>query len=167
MLSFKEFRTLLREQKKSQQGTYIMAELDKSSKDQLFNFVNTLNIPNKTDPQEYHSTIIYSRNPVDASDYKFDKKIEANITEWKIFPTKTGKSCLVAIVDSKKLIKYNADLMKDYGATSDFPSYHPHITVSYDLEIDTVPEELPSFKITYDKITIKPLDLDFVPKTVD
>lgn len=167
MFSFKEFSALLSEQKKSQQGTHIMAELSTSSRDQLFNFVNTLDIPNTTDPNEYHSTIISSRKSVDASDYKFDKKIEATITEWKILPTKTGKSCLVAIVDSKKLVKYNSDLMTDYGATSDFPSYHPHITISYDLEAGTIPKEIPLFKITYDKVTIKPLDLDFVPKTVD
>lgn len=147
-------------------GTYVSVKLSKKSQSDLDSWVSKNNIMNASDPSEYHSTVIYSRVGVpNAKSYDLNLPITASISGWKKFDTKLSESgkCLVAIVDSPDLNKHHNNLVNDYGATHDFEGYHPHITISYDYDGD-IPEDVPSFNITYDDSDFKPLDPKFSPK---
>jgi 2'-5' RNA ligase len=152
-------------------GTYIQATVAKDSADKLFSFVKDNKISsNLSAPDEYHTTITYSRKGIpEVESYKFKTPITAKVKGWEIFPTQmegTGK-CLVALIDSKQLTNYHNITMDKFGATYDFPQYKPHITISYSYEKDTVPKLVPDFNITYDDVEIKALKPDFVPKKAD
>lgn len=146
-------------------GTYISVNLSKESSKQLDEWVSNQNISNPIDPKEYHTTVVYSRKGIpDAKSHDMKLPIEASLKEWKLFDTQSGDKCLVGIVDSTELKKYHEEYKSQYGATHDFPDYHPHVTVSYKFEGET-PDSLPDFKLKFDSKTFKPLDTSFTPKT--
>lgn len=174
VMTFKEmFRYIEQLQEKNMSnhpnGTYISAKLTKKSQQVLDKFVSDHNIPNAADPKQYHSTIIYSRKGVpDAKSYKFKLPFKAKVKEWKKFDTQLGKSgkCLVAIMESPELEKAHKDIRKEYGATHDYPDFHPHVTVSYDYD-GPLPKTVPDFKLEYGSTEFKPLDPEFVPPKKD
>lgn len=145
-------------------GTYISATLSKKSQDDLDKWVTEHNIPNPSEPSEYHSTLIYSRKGIpDAKNYDIPLPMKSKIKGWKIFPTQAGGNCLVAIMDSPEMTKHHKTIRKEYGATHDYPEYHPHVTISYDYGDLPVPKEVPDLELEYDDTEFKPLDPDFVP----
>lgn len=145
-------------------GTYCSVTLSKDSQKALDKWVTEHNIPNATQPSTYHSTVIYSRKGVpEAKDYPIDLPIKAKIEKWHIFKTQSGQRALVAIMDSPVLEQHHKNIVKDYGATHDFPDFHPHVTVSYDFEDKPIPTEVPDLELEYDSKEFKALDPDFTP----
>jgi 2'-5' RNA ligase len=145
-------------------GTYMSTTLSKKSQKDLDNWVSKNNIPSPADPKQYHSTIIYSRKGVpEVKNYKIDLPMKDKIKEWKIFPTQSGAKALVAIMDSPALENHHKTIRKEYGATHDYPDYHPHVTVSYDFGDGPAPTEVPALELEYDDTELKPLDPQFVP----
>lgn len=149
-------------------GTYMSATLSKKSQKDLDKWVTDHNIPNPADPKQYHTTIVYSRKGIpEAKNYKIPLPMTAKVKEWKIFPTQAGGKCLVAVMDSPDLEKHHKTLRSEYGATYDYPDYHPHVTVSYDYGNNPIPTEVPDLELEYDSTEFKPLDPDFVPPKKD
>jgi 2'-5' RNA ligase len=175
IMSFKQRMQYLDEVKRKNKdmsqhpnGTYMSATLSKKSQTDLDKWVAKNNIPNPADPKQYHSTIIYSRKGIpEAKNYKIPLPMSAKIKEWKIFPTQSGDKCLVAIMDSPEMERHHKYLRSEYGATHDYPDYHPHVTISYDYGDLPVPANLPDLKLEYDDTEFKPLDPDFVPPKKD
>ena len=167
VMTFKEMYAFLKnlEEKnmtKHPGGTYVCANLSRQSKDALGKWVEENNIPSPADPKQYHTTITYSRKGIPTvTDHKFDLPIKGKIIKWKIFPAQDNKKCLVAVVDSPDLEHYHTEIQTQYGAQYDYPDYIPHITVSYDYPSNSVPKILPALDITYVKIKIEPLDIDY------
>lgn len=158
-MSFKEFVV---EQDEHSKGTYVNVKISDLDKNKLYDWVVGRGINEPLDKNEYHTTVIYSRTPCpDAANYEYGIPITGNITGWKIFDAGIGR-CLVAFVQSEQLQKINADLQRDYGATSDFPEYLPHITVSYSY-IGEIPDDYPAMRITYDQVEVKGLNPDWRP----
>lgn len=146
------------------QGTYINLKLDDESKTKLFAFVKTLDIFSPLQPDTYHVTITYSRKPCpDAEQYQFLLPVTCKAKEWKLFDTQKGGKCLVLVLDSPELVQMHNDIKQAYGATHDYPDYHPHVTICYNYEKDNVPSILPDFHLTFVESEVKGLDLDFVP----
>lgn len=140
-------------------GTYVALNADQKTRDSLAKWVKENNIPNPADPKQYHSTVIYSRKGIPSvTNYKFTFPIEGTIKEWKIFPSGESNKCLVAIIDCDELHNLHTKIREKYGATHDFPDYHPHITLSYDYGNNKVPPSLPDVPISYGSRTIEPLD---------
>lgn len=159
MASFKEFIS----EDEHKDGTYVNVKLNELDKDKLYDWVLSHDISNPLDKDEYHVTVIYSRAPCpEAENYNYELPITGHITGWKIFDAPIGR-CLVAHVDSSKLQTINTELKRDYGATSDFPDYIPHITVSYDYKGE-LPTEFPDMLVTFDKVQVKGLDPTWRPK---
>ena len=147
-------------------GTYVSAQLSPISSEDLHRWVTDNKIGNLVAPEEYHATITYSRKgipEVDSHDFKLPLKAE--IVGWHVFPTKAGSNCLVCDIESAVLTKLHKDIKDKYGATHDFDSYKPHITVSYDYDKDTPPSTFPKMSVTFNKINIEPLDVDKEMKT--
>jgi 2'-5' RNA ligase len=160
MMTFKE---MIEQENTHPDGTYIATQLSKESKKLLDDYVTSLDIQNAADPDQYHSTVIYSRKGVPESvNYPFALPFKAKVKEWKLFPTQTGTKALVAIMDSPELEKAHKDIRTKYGATHDYPDYHPHVTISYD-HLGDLPSEIPDMELEYDDIEAKPLNPTFVP----
>lgn len=160
-----KFEQFLEQMNSHPDGTYIATQLSPSSQKMLDDYVTKMNVPNAADPSQYHSTVIYSRKGVpEAVNYKFNLPFKAKIKEWKLFDTKFGESgkCLVAIMDSPELEKAHKEIRENYGATHDYPDYHPHVTISYDYPHE-LPSEVPDMELEYDDIEFKPLNPEFVP----
>jgi len=81
---------------------------------------------------------------------------------WEIFG---DDKILVALLTSKSIVALNKDAM-EMGATSDFDSYVPHVSVATGWEGDT-PDTFPKFTIEFDEYEVKELDLDFEYKAED
>ena len=125
---------------KNQKGTYAGLKFDNESNKTLIKLVNELGIPNPIDINEIHMTLLYSRK------YLPNYKPAGNIDEWayptkfNVFETFDKKRALVLMVDSPFAEKRHNMLMKEHNATYDYPSYLPHVTLSYDIGELNIPE---------------------------
>lgn len=162
MAYLEEVRRKNRDVSKHPNGTYVCAKLNKKSKKALDYFVTEIGIPSPAEPDQYHSTIIYSRKGVpQVSEYKFNVPFTAKPKRWEIFGT-----CLVLVVNSSDLTKVHNDIMDKYGATYDYDDYTPHVTVSYNYN-GSLPKVVPNIDLVYGSIDIEPLDDDMTPDTKD
>jgi len=129
-------------------GTYVSRKVVNAK--QLKEWVKAQGLVPVEDP---HVTIVYSKKKVDLEP-KDDEVIIDKITGSGIL----GKEkVLVLFVKSKKLTARH-NRAKRLGATWDYDSYKPHITISVDgKEL----KELPDFEIKLGKEIIKPIKGDF------
>lgn len=118
-------------------GTFAGIRLHQKTERAILTYIKKHKIPNATPKDDIHITLLYSKKHL--PDYKPAGTIEElafpnKFTFFKTTPSDGSKSknCLVLLLDSKFLHKRYSTLMKEYEATSDFDSYSPHITFSYD-----------------------------------
>lgn len=118
-------------------GTFAGIKLHKQAEKAILQFIKKHKIPNATPVDDIHITLLYSKKhlpqykPAGAiNELAFPNKF----TIFKSTPSDGSKSknCLVLLLDSKFLHDRYSKLMKQHEATSDFDSYNPHITFSYD-----------------------------------
>lgn len=152
---------------KHKDGTYVSMLMSDKCKKQLEKFVKSnLKLNEYVDKSEYHCTIIYSRTPVpEAEDVSYPEIIHARCYGYEVFPTKDGNKCLVMRLNCSQVNDVNSKLTQ-LGATSDYSSYKPHVTVCYDYksndDVSTLP--IPDFDLVFDKIEVKPLDTNYTMK---
>lgn len=73
-----------------------------------------------------------------------------------------GKRALVLVLDSDYLhFRHNVGMA--LGATYDFPSYIPHITLSYDIKSLSFEKERIDLEVIRSKEYVEELDLDWNP----
>lgn len=141
-------------------GTYVGVRFTDETIEKLADYQHRHKIPNPLDQEEFHTTVVYSRKPINwrpetgLLDSATVKKIEA----WN---TRDGLRCVVLLLDCDYL-KERFDLAMDRGATYDFPDYKPHITLSYDVGDDFNPDDLPvpDFEIELDHEYVEELNLE-------
>lgn len=115
-------------------GKYIGIRFEPETKEKLKSIVAGESIPNATEPDDYHSTIAYSRGsqiPGYQVAGKMKNPIEAKIKDFGIFPSQDGCNCLVAKLDAPDLVDMH-NKTREHGATHDYDEYIPHVTLSYD-----------------------------------
>ena len=125
MLSFKDFIS------ESKSGTYAAVTPTEESHTHLRKFMEDNKIPNAE--KNLHATLLYSRKHL--PNYKPDDSIEhhADTHKLEIWPTKSGKNCLVMKLNSDSLKTRHKKLMDEHKATYDYPEFNPHISLSYDV----------------------------------
>lgn len=155
MKTFKEFTATRK---------YVAVQYDKESQDKLREWAikNGFDLSvkysgEKQDPKEFdfHTTVFYSTN-------------EANIrnTTKKLPPTEVTITKIKFLGDDKDIpvfeialtdgIKELREYFEDLGLEDKWPSYEPHISLSYAKQkIDTSDIELPNFKPKYDRLIIE------------
>ena len=153
---------------KHKDGTYVSMDLTSEYKEMLDNFVHmNLGLEERVDPSTYHITIIYSRTPVpSAENYIGTEGADtATVVGYEVFPTKTDGKCLVMRVDYPFANLLNKQLTAE-GATSDYDTYKPHLTIAYNItqEVDPKTLPLPQFKLRFDRVKVAPLDPQFTPE---
>ena len=159
MIPFKQFFNL----REMMNGTYVEYKLSSLSAQNLLDFC--AHIPDTVRPETMHCTVLYSRQPAPrAADHFYPKPVTARAKKWTVFPMQSGSKCLVLEITSEGFFEaLHTDLMVQYGATHDYPSYLPHITVSYDYKGGELPSEVPTFDLVFDEVNVKPLDPEFKP----
>lgn len=156
----------LSEYAKHKDGTYVALNMSQESMDLLDNFVaNNLGLDERVSKNSYHITVIYSRTPVpDAEKLSRAHTATACPAGYEMFDTKDGGKCLVLRVESAEARSLN-NTLNTMGATSDYDSYKPHVTLAYNItqDIDPTTLPLPQFEMTFDELHVAPLDPQFVP----
>lgn len=119
-------------------GTYAAASVLPESRDIIAEYVYHIGIPNPLDPELYHCTIMYSRKPHPDFEPIEYGKLQTQISHFLIFPSRcpvdgSVQQALVAVLDSPMLEARHHHIREVHGATYDYPSYIPHITLSYDV----------------------------------
>jgi hypothetical protein len=126
-------------------GIYVGVRFCPKTVDRLHNLQKELSIPNPLDPTEFHTTVCYSSISVPWQAGTVTGK--AKPMSWAIYPAQDGKNCLVLELDSEYLHRRHY-VARSLGATHGYPSYKPHVTLSYDVgefSVDNI--ELPDFHL--------------------
>lgn len=157
----------LREYAKHKDGTYVAIEMDDASKQLLDHFiVMNLGLDERVDPNGYHITIIYSKTPVPSAEKAsgLTTETKARPIGYEVFNTKVSGKCLALRCDFTFAEFLNKKLTMD-GATSDYATYKPHVTICYDYhgpdDVSLLP--IPQFELGFSHLTVKPLEPDFIP----
>ena len=116
-------------------GTFAGVRFDNASADKLRNFTHDNNIPNPVPIEDFHSTLLFSHNPI--PNYQPHGKLRTPLTaepnDVKIWGEDDEK-CLVVTLNCPKLVARHEQLMKQHPeATWDHPEYIPHVTLSYNV----------------------------------
>lgn len=146
-------------------GTYVGVRFSPETVAALTEFQKANDIPNPLSAENFHTTVIYSREPI-AWEARDDLGDEDCATKgWEVFVTKDKSRCLVLLLDSLYL-QSRFDVGIERGATHDFPDYKPHITLSYDIgtfDIKKLPEA--DFDIELSHEYVEDLDTDWAKKS--
>lgn len=146
MMSFKEYLV------ESHAGTYAAVRPSKEDGDKIKEFMRLHNIPNPEPVDKLHATLLYSRKHLPS--YKPDTSLshDAKVHSLEVWPTKSGKNCLVAKLHSPSLCDRHTHLMDKHNATYDYPEFKPHVSLSYDIGDYDISKlkasHLPSLKMT-------------------
>ena len=156
----------LSEYAKHKDGTYVALEMSESSMDLLDHFAEAnLGLDERVTKNSYHITVIYSRTPVpDVEKLSREYSVKADPVGYEMFETKDGGKCLVLRVESAEARALN-NTLGAMGATSDYDSYKPHVTLAYNITQDIDPTTLPvpKFQLVFDHLHVAPLDPLFTP----
>lgn len=147
-MKFEFINSLIQEGKKPD-GTFVGVKISKESKDALISASKKMKVPNIIDKDKIHITLIYSRKhlPKFEAKGKLEKPIIVSVDKLDIFPAQEGDSkALIVKLDAPDLVKRHKEIMKEEGATYDFPKYIPHITLSYDVgDFDAKAEKITDY----------------------
>lgn len=113
-------------------GTYAAVRPHPSQMHTLIDFMHSHGIANPEPTDKLHTTLLYSRKYL--PEYVPDRSLEhpAIPTKFEIWKTKSGKNCLVLLLNCPSLEDRHKYLMDFHGATYDFDKYKTHISLSYD-----------------------------------
>jgi len=152
-------------------GTYAGMRFTSKTIKKINSVCKQFDIKNKTKNSDFHSTLLFSRKHL--PDYlplgKLDDIIVGNAVKCNIWPTQgdNPKQALVLQFKCKELSARHKSLMDEHKGSWDFPSYIPHLTLSYDCGddfdikgINKFIKDKP-FDIEMDKEYQEDLDLDW------
>jgi 2'-5' RNA ligase len=131
-MKMKTFSQLIAEGFK--QPLYVSVEPDEGARRLLSKLQGRHEIPNPYSTDKMHCTLIYSTEPCKMPQVESRKIYKAEFEKFDFFDQRNGKRCLVMKVKSPDLQARHTSLMKEMGASYDFPDYLPHITMSYDID---------------------------------
>jgi len=115
----------------SKVGTYVGVKYDRQSQHAIRMMTNLYNVPNVVAREKLHSTILYSRNPLNIPQGKKDEVYRASAVGLSVWED-NGKNILVLQLESEHMKARHDELMA-MGGTHDFEDYDQHITLSYDI----------------------------------
>lgn len=143
---------------------YVAVQYDKESQDKLRDWAtkNGFNLSvnysgEEQDPKkfDFHTTVFYSTNEVNLKN-KITKLPPTEVTISKIKFLGEDKDVPVLAIEVTDGIKELRKQFENLGLEDKWPSYQPHISLSYAKEkIDTSKLKLPDFKPKYDKLIIE------------
>jgi hypothetical protein len=128
-------------------GTYACIIPSRESQEEILKFCVEQGFDNLVDPDEYHCTIIYSRQECpDVAREDFDLPCKALVTGFKILGDE--KKVLVLELYCPNAVRLHELFMEKHGATHDYDEYIPHITIASDFTGE-LPLEIPEFEVEF------------------
>jgi hypothetical protein len=158
-------------------GSYFGLHPTKETIEAMQEFMKEHHVPNPLENDKLHSTVVFSRTFCGARPLgKLDPTWQGQFTAFDIFPSggpadddgleesdKPRSNCLVLKFDCPELHERHHFLRKHHGATHDFPSFEPHMTLSYNVG-DFDHQNLPHYDgpHEFDEEYSEPLNLNWV-----
>lgn len=126
-----------------EKGSYAAVKFDPETTEALKAYQYDNNIPNPLSPDEFHSTVMFSKKyiPTFVTLGQIDNW-DGRFTKWDIFPSEE-ENALVLKYDCWQLSERFDKIMSEYDATWEHETFIPHITLSYnvgDLDIKKLPK---------------------------
>lgn len=147
---------------KSDVGTYAAVRFTEDTLDIIEDIQKVLNIFDPVPRNKIHSTICFSR--VFVPFRPIEKEMDVGTTGKLTVFEHNGKRALVLLLDSPYLQERHEYAMA-LGATFDFPTYSPHITLSYDIGATEIPPvSVSGNPLRSSTEYVEDLDLDWKPK---
>lgn len=123
-------------------GTFFGVRPTKETIEAMQDFMKSYDIPNPVDPDDMHTTVVYSRVFCGARPLgKLLPTWKGKFSQYNMFPRSVNVNegedfpmCLVMEFHCPDLHKRHHELRTKHGATHDFPDYSPHMTLSYNPE---------------------------------
>jgi len=143
--------------------TLVTFSLAEQSQD-LFNFyVVGLGFPKPT--WGLHCTSVYSRAPIDYAPVELSKTGYQGLCDSLMLLKGRLGLCLVLGITCPAVTVSHQRAM-DLGASWDYPEFHPHITIAYDIELESLiarPLHVPRITLTFEKERVITLDENWKP----
>lgn len=137
-------------------GTYSSLLPDTETRERLFSHCAGLGVPNLVDPEEYHCTVVYSKQGCpDIADEEFNLPCKALPIGYKILGE--DKKVLVLELYCPNAVNLHNFFMEKHGATHDYDEYIPHVTIATDFDSE-VPVDLPDMELTFTGKTVEDLE---------
>lgn len=117
-------------------GTYAALKVLDPGNEQLEQYIKSNAIPNPLAKHKRHVTLLYSRKYLPGFVPEPDLKWIARPIHFDVFESRSKDKitrCLVLKLSAPGLEARFRKLMSEHDATYDFPTYTPHITLSYDI----------------------------------
>lgn len=149
-------------------GAFVGVKFSATSVKSLKKLIKELEVPNPTDTDELHCTVMYTRSDVpdllDMDGQSFEPPLVAEFHKFEIFKTQDDHDCLVLRVKCDELTKRHNEIKDKYGAVYTHPDYKPHITLSYkadgfDLDAANAKKDIDPIEIIEEYVS--PLDSDW------
>lgn len=153
IINFKEFLN-----EGASDGTYAAFKLTHQSALQLQSFMQHTNIPGLVPPHDYHITTVFSRNTIDYEPEHYEP-ITVQPIGYELLGRPGDDPVLVLRVEHPKLNE-RFEHARALGASWDFPSYKPHITLTEKLSgmsVDVNLLAVPTFGIQLDSEYVQDL----------
>lgn len=136
-------------------GTYSSLIPSVESKEEIFAFCNSAGIPNLVESDKYHCTLIYSRKPCqDISGEDYELPCKALPIGYKILGDE--HKVLVLELYCPQAVRLHTLFRREYGATHDYDTYIPHITIAKDFTGE-LPIDIPTCEVDFSGYTIEEL----------
>lgn len=123
-------------------GVYIARKVKPEDAKKLAKWATDRGIKDVIDAEKMHVTVVYSRADFPADDLGDDDE-EVSV---KVKGIKRLKEAIVLTLDAPKIVARHK-AARDKGASHDFKSYQPHISLSYAGPDSDLPDDFPSMSI--------------------
>ena len=142
-------------------GTYAKLVPSERTRKAVKSIIDQINVENPVSEKDLHVTVIYSRCECQSvENIDPELPIVANGVKFDLFTNADGTTSLVLCLDGEELQKLHDTCTEDHGATHDYPTYKPHMTLSYEYNGPKPPNKslIEYFKdLVFDKYVVEPL----------
>lgn len=126
----------------TQCGLYLAAFFDDETNEYLERYMEAQGIPNAVPTPSLHTTIVYSRNPIDMEPlHTIDVIVHRESCSFEVWDTPSGNTLVLKFFSPYFQIRFNEAMAM--GASYDYDEYKPHISLSYDVGDDFDVTQLP------------------------
>jgi len=129
-------------------GTFVGAKLTEDCADRLIEWMTQQGIPNPTPKEELHCTVVYSEErEIKITPLAYEPPLEIDPRLFKFKHFGENREVLVLAFDRPELAYRHKLLREKYKLGWKFPSYIPHVTLSYNAPEHI--EVLPDFPLVF------------------
>jgi 2'-5' RNA ligase len=143
----------------SDKGTFVGVRLTSDSAKKVLHWLAENKIKDPVTKEELHVTLLLDKHsPIDHKPVRYDPPLVTDLESYKIELFGQDKDILVLTFECPQLESRHMSLRKKYGVSWDWPTYSPHMTLTYKVQEVTEPLEPPTFVIELDQEYVSEFD---------